>query len=329
MSISVAVPPDSTAPAQDTLRLAADAAAQRLAADAAARELRALDALLASSDGAGPPVCAAVLRAWYAVASLERVLRREPATSYLEFVESLERRDASSPDMGDLGIASRSVGPLLAGAAVAAPPRAEWPARPELLRHRRALNVWCARLHREAAARAPAWPSRRLAMTMALVIVLAGAALGFLHRRPVWRVVYFRTTSLTDPAASDLTANIGFNWGNASPHRDVPEDFSARWETCMVLDRHHSFEFVLGSDDGARLFVDDQVVIDQWKDQEYTEHSASIGLGAGKHAVRVEHFDSQGAAELTLRARIDGKGEPRSIPRSLLRAPGRGAGPCD
>src|SRR5437868_6803124 len=41
------------------------------ARDAAAREIRALDALLAASDGAGPPVCAAFLRAWFEVASLD------------------------------------------------------------------------------------------------------------------------------------------------------------------------------------------------------------------------------------------------------------------
>src|ERR1019366_3170635 len=189
-----------------------------------------------------------------------------------------------------------------------------------------------ARLEREAAtqSRSRSGHRRRVLPWVALAVVVAIGGAAVVHRRPVWRVVYFRTTLLAEPVASDLSANLGDNWGYGSPHRDVPSDgFSARWETCMVLDRPHAFEFVLGSDDGARLFVDDQMLVGQWKNQEYTEQSASVELGAGKHGMRVEHFDSGGPAELTLRARIDGKGPPRPLPRSFLRAPGHGAGPGD
>jgi|CZKU01.1.fsa_nt_gi hypothetical protein len=323
MSSSAAAPSPATASVEDPVLSAADASA---------RELRALDALLAASDGDGPPVCSAVLRAWYEVASFEQALRCARVAPYRDFVVALERGDLPFLADGDLVPGDRAVGALVAAASVPAPPRADWPNRRELVGYRRALVAWTARLEREAAtqSRSRSGHRRRVLPWVALAVVVAIGGAAVVHRRPVWRVVYFRTTLLAEPVASDLSANLGDNWGYGSPHRDVPSDgFSARWETCMVLDRPHAFEFVLGSDDGARLFVDDQMLVGQWKNQEYTEQSASVELGAGKHGMRVEHFDSGGPAELTLRARIDGKGPPRPLPRSFLRAPGHGAGPCD
>ena len=302
----------------------------RLAASAAARELRAFDALLASSDGDGPPVCAAALRAWSAIAAFDSVLRGDPPTAPCDFIAALECGGPTSPSPGDLGLGGEALRALITTASIDAVPGEDWPAHRELLRLRSALRDWSLALERQRTPPLAAGRRRRLLASLALAVLFVGGLCGVFYRRPVWRVVYYRTANLTDPVASDMAANLGYNWGNAAPHRGVPDDnFSARWESCMVLDRPHAFEFVLGSDDGGRLYVDDAVVVDQWMNQVYTERSATLNLAAGKHALRVEHFDSGGAAELTLRVRIDGQGKPRSIPRSLLRAPGHGAGPCD
>jgi hypothetical protein len=51
----------------------------------------------------------------------------------------------------------------------------------------------------------------------------------------------------------------------------------------------------------VRLWVDDNLVIDGWKDQPYTEYSAEIDLGAGSHSLRVEYYENDGSAIATLR----------------------------
>jgi hypothetical protein len=297
------------------------------ARDAAVGELRALDALLAASDGAGPPVCAALLRAWFEVASFEWLLRHDEKLSYRGFIDGLESGDPLAGPVGELVSADRAVRALVDTAALPPPAALDPPPRRALLRYRRALVRWSARLEKEVRP-GRGFDRRRLVATgLAVAAVLLPALL--LHRSPVWRVVYFRTTRLADPVASDLAASLGGNWGEGSPHRDVPSDgFSSRWETCLVLDRPHAFEFVLGADDGARLLIDDQLVVDDWRDQSYTEKKGDVSLGAGAHRMRVEHFDSGGNADLALTARIDEKGEPRPIPSSLLRAPGHGDDPC-
>ena len=243
---------------------------------------------------------------------------------------ALECGRLASPSPADLGLGGEALGALIAGASIDASPGEASPTRRELLRLRSALVAWSVRLERQGIPPPAAGRRRRLLASIALAALAVGGICGAFYRPPVWRVVYYRTPRLTEPVASEMTASLDYNWGNAAPHRGVPEDnFSARLETCMVLDRPHAFEFVLGSDDGGRLYVDDNLVVDQWMNQPYTEHSGTLNLGAGKHALRVEYFDSTGGAELTLHVRIDGKGTPRSIPRSLLRAPGHGAGPCD
>jgi hypothetical protein len=294
---------------------------------AAGRELRALDALLASSDGSGPPVCSSLLRAWYEVASLAWALGRDEKLDYRDFIEGVERGDPLAGPVGELVAADRLVRRVIEAGAFPPSSADEWPARRAVLRYRRALVRWWAHLEKQVRSRGG--PDRRRRAATAVVLLALPLAALLLHRPPVWRVVYFRTTRLVDPVASDLTASLGGNWGVGSPHRDVPSDgFSARWETCLVLDRPHAFEFVLGSDDGSRLVIDDQTVVDQWNDQSYTEKTGSVTLGAGSHRVRVEHFDSGGNADLSLSARIDGKGAARPLPRSLLRAPGQRDAPC-
>jgi hypothetical protein len=60
----------------------------------------------------------------------------------------------------------------------------------------------------------------------------------------------------------------------------------------------------LTTDDGARLWLDGkQIVDDAWKYQGPTLYSRDVKLGAGKHALKVEHFqiDGYGALKVNLR----------------------------
>ncbi len=52
------------------------------------------------------------------------------------------------------------------------------------------------------------------------------------------------------------------------------------------------------SDDGVRVFVDGQAVIDNWTWHGPTEDRAEVDLAKGKHAIRVEHFEIDGYATL-------------------------------
>jgi hypothetical protein len=297
------------------------------AMDAAEGELRALDAILASTEG-GPPACSALLRTWYALAVVDASRRRSSVPSYADFLEALGQEDVAGAWVGEhsLDVAGRrelvlAISPLL--------PRSEWPNDRDVLRQRNALVSWWHQLRGQMRERHPRRLSWGIALAACFVAAVLSVGVAMAIRPPVWRVQFFRTPNLIDPVASDLTVDIGGHWGLGSPHYAVPEDnFSSRWESCMVLDRPHNVVFRLGSDDGSRLAIDGKSVIDQWRGQPYTEQTATVLMAAGVHYVRVEHFELTGTADLSLRARFEGNPTFRALPRTMLRAPRPGPTPC-
>jgi len=61
-----------------------------------------------------------------------------------------------------------------------------------------------------------------------------------------------------------------------------------------------SVDFVTRSDDGVRLYVDDELRIDEWHDQSPAYHSTTLHLDAGRHALELHYFQNLGGADLDL-----------------------------
>jgi hypothetical protein len=82
-------------------------------------------------------------------------------------------------------------------------------------------------------------------------------------------------------------AKVWFDWGREAPDPSLPVDeFSARWtQTRYFNEGLYTFSAV--ADDGVRLFVDDQLIIDRWGDEQPIEANAQVSLAAGEHLVRL------------------------------------------
>ena len=52
-----------------------------------------------------------------------------------------------------------------------------------------------------------------------------------------------------------------------------------------------TYTFTLGSDDGARLWIDDDLEIDRWIDQAYSTSSKNVYLTAGNHRFRIDYYE--------------------------------------
>ena len=76
--------------------------------------------------------------------------------------------------------------------------------------------------------------------------------------------------------------------------------FAVRWTGQIRIDSPGLTQFFLGSDDGSRLFIDNQLVIDNGGLHPFIEASGSIDLEAGFHDIRVEMFENFGAAAAVL-----------------------------
>ena len=117
-----------------------------------------------------------------------------------------------------------------------------------------------------------------------------------------WRGEYFDNRNLSGtPVLVRTDNNIDFNWYRGSPGGGVPNDeFSVRW-TALHYFQEGDYRFIVTCDDGARLWVDEQSVIDQWHDQGATTYSSIKRLSAGYHNIRMEYYEGRFDAVVQLR----------------------------
>ncbi len=112
-----------------------------------------------------------------------------------------------------------------------------------------------------------------------------------------WRGAYYANVDLSgEPLFVRNDAGINFRWGLRSPDTSLNTDhFSVRW-TRTVSFRGGLYRFTMVADDGARVWVGDKLVIDQWRVQPETAFTAEVTLTAGNHPITVEYFDDTGNA---------------------------------
>jgi hypothetical protein len=113
-----------------------------------------------------------------------------------------------------------------------------------------------------------------------------------------WKAEYFDNPRLE--GAPKITRNedlLRFNWGNGSPEKDQgPENgFSARW-TRKIDFPGGMTTFVMDTDDGARLKINGQTVVDGWADGAERTMSGTVNLTAGTHEIAIEYYENTGNA---------------------------------
>jgi hypothetical protein len=112
---------------------------------------------------------------------------------------------------------------------------------------------------------------------------------------------YFANITLAGaPVLCRDDASVNFNWGSGSPSPSIPADnFSARWSRTVTFSAG-TYSFTVGSDDGSRLYIDGNLVIDRWVAQAYRTRTVQVALSAGPHEIRLEYFEATGSARVTL-----------------------------
>jgi hypothetical protein len=112
-----------------------------------------------------------------------------------------------------------------------------------------------------------------------------------------WRGEYFNNRNLTGtPVVVRNESAIAFDWQNHSPADGVPDDgFSVRWTAAMYFEGG-TYIFRAYTDDGVRVWLDGQLLIDAWYDRPVTLNERQTTVSAGTHSVRVEYYDNIGNA---------------------------------
>jgi hypothetical protein len=136
---------------------------------------------------------------------------------------------------------------------------------------------------------------------------------------------YFNNMSLTGPPAlTRVDPKVDFNWGTEKPAYEINKNqFSVRWTGQVQANITGNYTFYTRTDDGVRLWVNNQYLIDLWRVQEITEWSNTIKLYAGqKYNIRMEYFDNSGVAEAHLLWSMGSSIPKQVIPTSQLYPPG-------
>ena len=114
---------------------------------------------------------------------------------------------------------------------------------------------------------------------------------------------YFDSQELEgSPALVRTDPHVRFNWGEGSYSPSGPVDhFSVRWTGYFVPSQTDDYKFYSSADDGVRLYIDDNNVIDDWQRHAETLDTYSMHMEAGRpYKIRFEYFEATGSASASL-----------------------------
>lgn len=152
--------------------------------------------------------------------------------------------------------------------------------------------------------------SREVVPTEALFPAAGGCGL---------KAEYFDDADLTVLRVTRVDPRIDFAWGLGAPHPSLdPDSFSVRWTGFVepAASGLHTFHVV--SDDGARLWVDGKLLVDDWTVRGTRERTGTVELEAGRlYEIRLEYFECVSPANVKLLWSWPGQ-PPDVIPQGRL-----------
>ncbi len=140
--------------------------------------------------------------------------------------------------------------------------------------------------------------ARRPTLLAAVALALAILALGRTAQAQdaQWHGQFWNNTNLSGtPVVTRWENTIDFNWFGGSPDPRINSDnFSARW-TRTVNFPAGNYRFFATMDDGMRIWIDNQLVVDSWTFSQ--EHTMTFDrFMSGNHDIRIDYFEAGGMA---------------------------------
>jgi len=125
---------------------------------------------------------------------------------------------------------------------------------------------------------------------------------GYVAAEPGFIGVYHDGLGLNHPVFERADGAVDFSWGHGSPDPRLGNDrFSVEWVGILTVPTSGDYEFITASDDGVRLWIDDEQIIDDWNNHGTTENIGRIELTRGEEVViRLQYYEDGGGAECHL-----------------------------
>ena len=112
-----------------------------------------------------------------------------------------------------------------------------------------------------------------------------------------WLGEYFNNANLVgSPVLVRYDPVIYFDWARGSPASEVTAgNFGVRWTRTILL-QGGRYIFATQTQDGVRVWVNDQLIIDAWRSGGLINANNMLTLWTGAHRIRVEYFENTGTA---------------------------------
>jgi fibronectin type 3 domain-containing protein len=134
------------------------------------------------------------------------------------------------------------------------------------------------------------------------------------------QATYFTNTDLTGTTVSRTDATVNFNWGTSSPASGITAGhFSARWTGEVQAVETGTYTFRTYSEGGVRLWVNGQLIINDWTNHAPTYDTGTITLQAGQlYTIKLEYFADTAGAVMELDWMRPGQSTFGAIPQTNL-----------
>ncbi|MDP4182080.1 MAG: PA14 domain-containing protein [Bacillota bacterium] len=113
---------------------------------------------------------------------------------------------------------------------------------------------------------------------------------------------YYDNSDFTNLKMTRIDPEINYRWVEDSPDPIIGADtFSVRWTGLVEPKYTEKYTFYTFADDGARVWVNNVLIIDNWKSQRPVESHGSIELTAGtKYDIRIEFFENVKSCQIKM-----------------------------
>lgn len=124
------------------------------------------------------------------------------------------------------------------------------------------------------------------------------------------KVSYFNNKKLEgSPVSESIVPNIQFYWGDESPAQGVNKDnYSARFEGYLKAPKSGLYKINVASDDGNKLYFEDELVINDWNDHGEMTTTFEVELQKDKlYKFALEYYENVGSAVVKMGWQLPGE----------------------
>ncbi|KAA9007216.1 glycosyl hydrolase [Paenibacillus spiritus] len=112
---------------------------------------------------------------------------------------------------------------------------------------------------------------------------------------------YYSGVNFDKLSFTQIDPIINFNWGGGKVNNTLgPDNFSVKWMGYIVPLYNEEYTFACGSDDGIRLTINNQKIIERWKNGASSSSGKAVLEAGKKYPVLLEYYEGTGNASVSL-----------------------------